>query len=129
MGQGLEFVALSAYQLKDIRILLVGHDTAAGGTLFGQVDKGEILTVEQTSVEGEFGQCPGDACHGKSYVALHLTTSHLGVDHIIGHRIESEQSCGHLSVEREGAAIAGSTAQRVAVGHTEGGLQEQHVVG
>ena len=129
LGQRLELVGLGTDQLEDIRVLLVGHDARTGGTLLGEFYEGEVLGVEQTGIEGQFCQGAGDGGDGEAHVTLHLAAPHLSIYHIVVHRVETQELGGHRAVEGEGRAIAGSGAQRVAVGHLIGGLQEQHVVG
>ena len=129
LGQRLQLVRLGPDELEDVGILLVGHDAAARGALLGQPHETEVLRVEEAGVVGQFGQGARHGGHGEGYVALGLAASHLRIHHIVVHRVEAQQACGHLPVEGEGAAVAGGRAQRVAVGHPVGGLHEEQVVG
>ena len=87
-----------------------------------------MLRVEQAGVEGQFGQCSGDGSEREGHVALHFASSHLCVDHVVVHGVEAQQVGCQLSVERKAGAIASCRSERVAVGHTPCGLEEEHVV-
>ena len=60
LWQRLQLVALGAYQLEHVRILLVRHDAAARRAFFRQTDEAEVLAVEQAGIEGHLGQRAGD---------------------------------------------------------------------
>ena len=129
LRQALKLVALGPDELKHVGVLLVGHYRRAGGTLLGQLHEGEVLTVEQACVKRHLCQRSGHGGEGKRHVALHLATSHLGIDHVIVHRVEAQQLGGHRAVQGERRAIAGGRAEGVAVGHAPGGEEVEHVVG
>ena len=102
LRQRLELVALGTDELEDIGILLVGHDRRACGTLFRQLHKREVLRVEQTGIKSHFGDGTCDGGDGEAYVALHLASPHLGIDHIVVHRVEAQQFRCHRAVQGEG---------------------------
>ena len=104
------------------------HDARASGAFLRQLDESEVLTVEHTCIESHLGESSRHGSHGESHVALHLSSSHLGINHVVVHAVEAEQLGCHGSVERETATVAGSASQGVAVGHAIGCLQEEHVV-
>ena len=104
------------------------HDAGTRSTLFGELHEREILGVEQAGIEGELSQRTSDGGDGETYVALHLATSHLGIDDVVVHRVKAQQFGGHRAVEGERRAIAGCRAKRIAIGHLIGCLQEEHIV-
>ena len=128
LRQRLEFVALGADKFKHIGILLVGHDAGARRTLLGEFHEREVLRVEQAGVEGHLGDGASDGGDGEAHVALHLATTHLGIDHVVVHRVEAQQFGGHRAIEWERRAVASRRAERITVGHLIGGLQEKHVI-
>ena len=129
LRQRLQLVAFGAYQLEHVGILLVGHDAAACGTLLRELDEREVLAVKHAGIECHLGHRAGYRRHGKCHVALCLAAPHLSVHHVIVHRVEAQQLGCHGAVERERRAVAGSAAQRIAVGHAPCSLKEEHVVG
>ena len=104
------------------------HDAGAGGAIVGQLDKAKVLTAEHAGIKRQFGNGAGNAGQREGYVALHLAASHLGIDHIVVECIEAQQAGGEGTVEGERGAVSGCRAQRIAVAHLEGCLQEEHVV-
>ena len=129
LRQCLQLVALGAYQLEHVGILLVRHYAAARGTFLGQADEGEVLAVEHAGVKRHLGQRAGNRCHCEGRVALGLAAPHLRVHHVVVHGVEAQQLCRHSAVERERRAVACRAAQGVAVGHAPCSLEEEHVVG
>ena len=107
----------------------MGHNARPRGTLIWQAHKTEILTIKHASVESKFGHRAGDTSESEGHVAFVLSAPHLGIDHVIIHRVETEQFGGHRAVERERRTIAGGRAERIAVGHAIGGFEKQHIVG
>ena len=105
------------------------HDARTCGTLLGQLNEREVLRVEQAGIERHLSDSSCNSSDGKTYVTLHLSASHLGIYHIIIHRVEAQQIGGHRTVQGERTAIASSTTQGIAVGHLIGSLQEQHIIG
>ena len=67
----------------------------------------EVLRVVQTGVEGHLGHGAGHGGQGCGDVALGLSASHLGIDHVVGGAVEAQQACGHGAVEGERRAVAG----------------------
>lgn len=61
LWQGLQLVAAGADELKHVGVLLVRHNAGAGRTFVGQLDKSEVLRVEQAGVEGHLGHRAGNA--------------------------------------------------------------------
>ena len=141
--QTLQLVGLGAYQLKYVGVFLVWHDRGTGGAFLWQFHKGKVLTVEHAGVECQLSHGASHRSKCKCHIALHLATSHLSVNHIIVHRVETKQSGCHLAVQGERRAITCCRAKRVAVGHAIGSKQgyshamncaigskqEEHVVG
>ena len=128
LRQRLELVALGADEFKHIGVLLVRHNAGACRTLLGKLHEREVLRVEQAGVEGHLGDGASDGGDGETYVALHLATTHLGIDDVVVHRVEAQQFGGHRTVQGERRAVASCRAKRIAIGHLIGGLQEEHVV-
>ena len=90
LGQRLELVALGTRQFKDIGILLVRHDAGTGSAVVGKLDKAEVLAVEHAGIESQLGNSTGNAGQRKGNIALHLSTSHLCIHHVVVQRIESQ---------------------------------------
>ena len=128
LGQGLQFVALGTCQFEDVGVLLMGHDAGARGALLRQADKAEVLAIEEAGIEGQLRQCAGNTGQCKTDVPLRLSASHLGIHHVVVHRVKAQQVGGHLAIQRKTAAVAGCRTQGVAVGDAVGGLQHDEVV-
>ena len=65
------------------------HDARTRRTLLGQFHKRKVLRVKQTGVESQLSQRTGNGSHGEAHVALHLAAPHLGIHHVIVHRVEA----------------------------------------
>ena len=61
----------------------------------------EVLTVEHTGIESHLCQSSCHGSHGESHVALHLSSAHLCINHIIVHAVETEKFGGHSAVQWE----------------------------
>ena len=101
LWKALELVALGANQLEYVWILLVWHDARTGGALLRQLHETEVLAVEHAGIESHLCQCSCHGSHGESHVALHLSSAHLCINHIIVHAVETEKFGGHGAVQRE----------------------------
>ena len=104
------------------------HDTGACGTIVGQLYECKVLTAEHAGIKGQFADGTCYAGKGKGHVAFCLAASHLCINHIVVHRVEPKQFCRHGAVQGKTATVSCSRTQWVAVGHTEGGLQEHHII-
>ena len=102
----MQLITLGTNQLEHVGILLMGHDARTCGTLLGQLHEREVLRVEHTGVESHLGDGTSDGGDGETNVALHLASTHLGIHHIVVHRIEAQQFCRHRSVQGERGTIA-----------------------
>ena len=61
----------------------------------------QIMAAEHAGVESHLREGTCDGSHGKCHVALHFSASHLGIDNIVVHGIESQQAGCHFPVQRE----------------------------
>ena len=77
------------------------HDARACGTLLGEFHEVEVLAVEHTCVERHLGHRARHCGEGEGHVALHLASAHLGIDHVVVHRVKTQQPRGHRAVQGE----------------------------
>ena len=105
------------------------HDARPRSTFVRQLDEPEILGVEQAGVKRHLGHCPSYARQGECHGPFVLSAPHLGIDDVVVHRIEAQESRGHLAVERERRPVARRRAERVAVGGTVGRFKQHEIVG
>ncbi len=128
VGQALQAITVSPYQLPYVGVLFVRHDARAGGQFIGVGDKAVVAGEVHAVVCRQLIEGGGDIGHALCKDPLGLTPSHLGGDHVVAHGGETQLAGGHLPVQREGAAISGSRSQRVLVGHLPGCRERMHIV-
>ena len=114
--------------LPDVGILLVWHDAGARGQLVRELDEAEVRTHILAAVGGELVERQRHGAQGRGHGALRAPALHLGGHAVVDRRGEAQQVRGQLAVQREGVAVAGGGAERIAVHHLVGPAQQVHVV-
>ena len=86
------------------------HEVRPGITGWAQVHRKlyetEVLTTEHTCIKCQFGYSAGNRSQSKSYIAFHFTSSHLCINHIVVHGIETKQTSRHFTIQGERRPIA-----------------------
>ena len=106
----------------------MGHNRRTCRTFLRKLHKREVLGIEETGIEGQLCQCAGDGSNGETDVTLHLAATHLGIDHVIIHRVETQQTGRHRAIQGEGRTIACCRTKWIAISHLIGCLQEEHII-
>ena len=77
------------------------HDARTCGALLRQFHKLEVLRIEQAGIKSHLRHRTSQTCYGECHITLHLASAHLCIHHVVVHRVEAQEICRHLTVERE----------------------------
>ncbi len=99
----------AADQLQDVRVLLLGHDAAAGANRIGQGQEAELLSAPEDPILGPAGEVLGDQGQDEDRFEDEVAVAR-DIQAVGGDPVEAELIGHEVTVDRQAGAGQGGRA-------------------